>query len=63
MEDWWEQGGGPRETMILWQLQNIVENGLLMRINGGVSSSPTRNRFEKTKSLIAKKYKDLLHMH
>ena len=31
-EDSWEQGGGPWYTMILWQLQNIVENGLLMRI-------------------------------
>ena len=48
----WEQGWGPWETIRLWQLQNIVSNGLLMRINGGGSSSPTRSRYATTEEAI-----------
>ena len=54
MEYGWEQGGGPWETMSLWQIQNMVENCLLMRINGGRSSSPTRSRHATTEAAIAK---------
>ena len=30
-----------------------MENGLLMRINGGGSNSPTRSSYSKTEELIA----------
>ena len=35
--------------------QNIVENGLMMRINVGESISPTRSRYATTEAAIAKK--------
>ena len=57
MEDGREQRGGPWETMSLWQLHNIVENGLLMRINGRGSSSPTRSRYATTKVAMTKNLK------
>ena len=41
--------------MSLRQLQNIVENGLLMRINGGGSNSPTRSKHTTTEAEIVKK--------
>ena len=50
-----EQGEGPWEAMSLCHLQNIVETGLLMRINCGGSSSPTRSRYATTEAVIDKK--------
>ena len=46
--------GGAWETMSLLQPQNIVESGLLIRINGGGSSSPTRSRYATNEAVIAK---------
>ena len=60
MENIWEQVGGPWETTILWQPQNIVENSLLMRINGGGSSSPTRSIYATTKAEISKKIQGVI---
>ena len=36
------------------------KDGLLMRINDGGSSSPTRSRYATTELAIGKKYKELL---
>ena len=46
----------------LVRLQNIVENGLVMRINGGGSSSPTRTRYATTEAAIVIFYKELLQI-
>ena len=53
-EDRQYQGGGSWETMRLLQLQNIVENGLFMRIDGRGSIIPTRTRYTTTEAVIEK---------
>ena len=53
-EDGWGQRWGPWETMSLWQIQNIVGKGLLMRINSGGKSSPNKIRYATTEAVIAK---------
>ena len=54
MEYSWEQVGGDWKTISLWQLQNIVENGLLIIINCRGSSSPNRSIYATTEGAIAK---------
>ena len=53
MEDGREKVGGPWYTTSLWNIQDIVENGLLMRINGRGSRIPTRSRYATIKAVLA----------